>query len=335
MANTPFYAIPFSGILHAAILVDNVTHTLIGLGLARAGLAQRFGRGTTMILAVTSNLPDIDAACLPFGPLGFLWRRTFSHCLPGGVLLVLAATLLFRWRYPQLSFKTVLGLTSLGIAGHVFADLWNSYGVLLYWPFSARRVSCDWVFILDLAIWAILGLSLLAARLFRRHESWFSRGGLCLVAAYLGLCIIASCESRKLLSAQPVPDGAASPAFYLYPEPFGPGRFRGVARATHNYAIYQIWPFQKRVEILERLDIEEQNPMVAAARRSETGRRLDSFFSTPVWRLAADEQVAIVYGLGFRSKLFPARVPFVFRVAPDGDVRRAHFPYLLNPPMQP
>src|SRR4051812_16753353 len=129
--------------------MDNITHTLIGIGLARAGLAQRLGRGTTVILAVG--------------------RRTFTHVLPGGVILALAATIAFRRFYSQLSFRAIFGLTFLGIMAHVVADLWNSYGVVFYWPFSWRRVSLDWVFILDVVIWGLLGGTLVLALLLRRH----------------------------------------------------------------------------------------------------------------------------------------------------------------------
>ena len=307
-------------------LVDNLTHTLIGVGLARAGLAQRVGRGTTMILAVASNLPDVDVMCLAGGPLTFLWRRTLTHGLLGGFLLALVASFFFRRIYPHLSWFTVFGLTGLGIAGHEFADLWNSYGVVLYWPFSWQRLALAWVFILDLVIWAILGTTLAAGLLARRFEVWIWRGGLVLLTGYVGLCAAASCESERLLQTQLAREGVISTANLIYPEPLGPMRFRGVARVENHYAVYEIWPFQKGAALLERLEVEDQKPGVAVARRSEAGQRLDWFFSTAVWRAAPDGQTALVYGLGFRTKIFPDRVPFVFRVAPDGRVWRAHLP---------
>src|SRR5213080_2319218 len=155
--------------------MDNITHTLIGIGLAKTGLSRRLGRGTTLILAVSSNLPDLDGVCLAFGPLGFLWRRTVTHALPGGLWLALAASVIFRRIYPQLSWRTIFGLSALGIAAHILADLWNSYGVVLYWPFGWTRVSLDWIFILDVYIWAILVISLILALVLRRHSIWIWR----------------------------------------------------------------------------------------------------------------------------------------------------------------
>ena len=42
--------------------MDNLTHTLAGVAMARAGLADRWGRGTTLVMAIASNLPDVDIA---------------------------------------------------------------------------------------------------------------------------------------------------------------------------------------------------------------------------------------------------------------------------------
>lgn len=306
--------------------MDNLTHTLIGIGLARAGLAQRFGRGTTVILAVASNLPDVDVACLAGGPLAFLWRRTLTHGLLGGLVLAVAASLVFRRVYPHLSWKTVFGLTFLGIAGHVFADLWNAYGVVPYWPFLGARVSFDWLFIIDLMIWAILGGTLAASLLYRRREVWIWRAGLLGMAGYIGVCVSTSRMSEKLLRARLVSEGVSTEATFIYPEPFGPTRFRGVARAGDHYLVYEIRPFQKQMELVEQIEIETPGPVVAAARRSEAGRRLDGFFSTAVWRVAPDGQSALVYGLGFRTALLPARTSFVFQVTPEGRVWRSQLP---------
>ncbi|MBI4715240.1 MAG: hypothetical protein HY760_04780 [Nitrospirae bacterium] len=40
---------------------DTVTHTLIGVGLGNAFFRRRIGPPALVILAVASNLPDVDA----------------------------------------------------------------------------------------------------------------------------------------------------------------------------------------------------------------------------------------------------------------------------------
>ncbi len=307
--------------------MDNITHSLIGVGLAQTGLSQKLGRGTTMILAVASNLPDVDVACLAGGPLAFLWRRTPTHSLLGTVALCLVASWIFRKVYSNLSWRAVIGLTALGIAGHVFADLWNSYGVVLYWPFSWRRVDLSWIFIIDLAIWGVLALSLITAVTARRYKTMIWKGGIGALVLYIGICAAAHQKSKHLLQDRINQEGLTIQSLFLYPEPFGPGNFRGVAHGADGfYEIFLIRPFHGEVQKLERLEAEEKSPLVEAARLTEAGRKLDWFFSTAVWRSAPDGQAALVYGLGFRTNVLKNRAPFHFRVTPDGVVSRASAP---------
>jgi membrane-bound metal-dependent hydrolase YbcI (DUF457 family) len=304
--------------------MDNITHTLIGVGLAKAGLSQRYGRGTTLLLAIASNIPDIDVAVLfSSNPLAFLWRRTPTHSVLGASIIAVLLAAFFRWIYPNLSWRAVIGLSVLGIVGHVFADLWNSYGVVMFWPFSWRRVDLSWVFIIDLAIWGILVVSLIAGLVARAHQEAIWRVGLSVLAVYLGVCASARQLAHATLTEQATRDGLAPAAMYFYPEPFGPQRFRGVVQEPGRYSVYLIRPFQKKAELLEKIDATSPEPFVAAARASDAGRKLDSFFSTPVWRAASDGQAGEVYGLGFRSKVLDRRRPFYFRVTPEGQVEKS------------
>lgn len=297
--------------------LDNLTHTLIGIGLARAGLSQKFGRGTTLVLAVSSNLPDIDVFCLFGGsPMSFLWRRTFSHCLLGAAILVVIASLIFRRYYPNLSWPVVLGLTAFGVAGHIFCDLWNAYGVVLLWPFDGRRFSLNWIYIIDLMIWGILIASwaLSSARPKRTMRIW--QTGLAVLAMYVAICAWCSNTTLDLARAQ----SKSIAPIYVYPEPLGPQRFRAVVAETNVYEHYLAHPFEQKLVLLGKIVPEVKTPVVLAARKTEAGQRFDAFFSTPVWREAPNGKAANVYGLEFRSIVLNRGVPFVFRVTPEGQV---------------
>ncbi|MDB6059353.1 MAG: hypothetical protein JWO95_3197 [Verrucomicrobiales bacterium] len=299
--------------------MDNLTHTLIGIGIARAGLSQKLGRGTTVILAVASNLPDIDVACLMSGgPLAFLWRRTPTHSLLGAAILIVLATVVFRRYYPNLSASIIFGLTTLGVAGHVFADLWNAYGVVLFWPFDWRRVSLNWVYIIDLVIWGLLVASWAFSRARPQRTMRIWQTGLSLVAVYIGICAWCNNASANLARAET----HSTAPIYVYPEPFGPQRFRAVVQQTNVYAHFLAYPFQHKIESLGKIVPEVKSPVVEAARRTEPARRLDWFLSTPVWRESTDGQAATVYGLEFRSVVLRRGLPFTFRVTPDGQVSR-------------
>jgi membrane-bound metal-dependent hydrolase YbcI (DUF457 family) len=288
----------------------------MGMGIARAGLSQKLGRGTTLILAVSSNLPDIDVACLFGGPLAFLWRRTPTHSLLGATVLVLVATCLFRRYYPNLSWPVIFGLTALGVAGHLFADLWNAYGVVLFWPFDWRRVSLNWVYIIDIFIWGVLIVSWLVSGFWRSKTMRVWQIGLCMLGIYIGVCARCSQLSLELVRTR----APINNPIHIYPEPFGPQRFRVVLTTDDDYVHYLVHPFREEVKEVETLAIEKSTPIVAAARQTDAAHRLDSFFSTPVWRESSDHKAAVVFGMEFRSLVFNHGKPFVFRVTPEGQV---------------
>ena len=84
--------------------MDNVTHTLTGLALARAGL-NRFSVHATALLIISANAPDIDIVAALKGPLAYLEaHRGYTHCLLClpllALLSVLAVAAVFRRKLP-------------------------------------------------------------------------------------------------------------------------------------------------------------------------------------------------------------------------------------------
>ncbi|MET0280320.1 MAG: metal-dependent hydrolase [Steroidobacteraceae bacterium] len=175
--------------LNRWLLLDNLTHTLIGViageAVARCtrpsadGLAAQERRNLFVTLAaVASNLPDVDILWTLQGvrtdPLVYLLHhRGHTHTLLGclGLLLLLqASTLLWlRWRGRKASSRDrwMLGAVSaLGLLLHLGMDALNSYGVHPFWPFDNRWYYGDAVFIVEPLYWlaAIPGLFLLRTR---------------------------------------------------------------------------------------------------------------------------------------------------------------------------
>src|SRR6266511_3552719 len=76
--------------------LDNLTHTLFGLTLARTALG-RAGRGTTAALVIASNAPDVDIVATASGALTYLrWHRGPTHG-PIGLIGLGLATASFVW----------------------------------------------------------------------------------------------------------------------------------------------------------------------------------------------------------------------------------------------
>lgn len=109
---------------------------------------------------------------------------------------------------------------------------------------------------------------------------------------------------------------------YAYPEPFGPQHFRAVARVDEGYNHYLVFPIWGDGTVVEQVIAEQKTPTVEAARQTETAKRLDWFFGTPVWRESRDHEAANVFGMEFRSLVIKRGSPFLFRVTPQGQVSR-------------
>jgi inner membrane protein len=76
--------------------MDNLTHSLVGLAAAKAGL-ERLSPGATTLCVLAANSPDADIVTLIFaGRWAFLQHhRGISHSIVGAFALALALPLIF------------------------------------------------------------------------------------------------------------------------------------------------------------------------------------------------------------------------------------------------
>jgi inner membrane protein len=153
--------------------VDNLTHSLIGMAIGRAGL-NKLTPLATSTLVIANNLPDIDVGVFATNTLAMSFRRGWTHGVPAQLALpiLLTAAMLVYDRYRKKSSPgdrarpaQLLLLSYIGVLLHVFMDFSNSYGVRLLMPFSERWFYGDALYIVD--PWLLLSLGLgwwLAAR---------------------------------------------------------------------------------------------------------------------------------------------------------------------------
>src|SRR5712692_2481641 len=144
--------------------MDPVTHTLVGVAMANAFFRRRIGPESVPILAIASNLPDLDAVVhLTGNPAAVLMRRTFGHSLLLLPFWALLLALALRRFYPRPGARTLFGLCLLGAGVHLLFDLINSFGVVLLWPLSSWRPELALVFIIDFVLTGLVALPLLLA----------------------------------------------------------------------------------------------------------------------------------------------------------------------------
>ena len=167
--------------------MDNLTHSLIGAVMGQAGLKKKTGLAMPALI-IGANLPDVDAACFFWlegtEHLGF--RRGITHGPPAWVLLplVLAAILwgFDRWQTKRgkrpekrlpVSFKWLYILSFIGCLSHPVFDWFNVYGIRLLEPFSSQWFHGDTLFIIDVWLWGLLGLTTwLSLRSEKRGGNW-------------------------------------------------------------------------------------------------------------------------------------------------------------------
>jgi len=298
--------------------MDNLAHTLIGIGVARAGLSKRCGPGTTLTLAVASNLPDIDVLWTIWDPMDrFLLRRTHTHALVALPLLAALLAVAMRWRRPGRSWTVLFGLSALGIALHLLFDLVNSFGVVLLWPFTLRRFELESIFIIDLFIWGVM-IAPMAASRFLKSDAARTRAyqvAVVLLSAYVALCVAGHARAESLERQTLSRKHLDATALRVFPEPLGPHRFRAVARVGDDWTV-TLWNLLGGSgEPGGLVHTDESAPRVAELRATPAGRALGRFMAAPVWTLFPDGRVE-VYDLRFNSLVLPRAPAFVVEFLP-------------------
>ena len=290
--------------------MDNLAHTLIGIGVARSGLSRRFGPGTTATLALASNLPDLDVLWTIFDPWDrFMLRRTHTHALVA--LPVLAGLLAFamRRRYRDQPWTVLFGLSALGIALHLLFDLVNSFGVVLLWPFALRRFELASVFIIDLWIWLSMLAPIVAGRWLSEERRLLAyRLSVASLGVYLCVCLAGHARAEALVRDDLSRRNIHPRAVRVFPEPLGPQRFR-VAALTDDGWVVSLCSLLRGIERREVVPTMADAPRVAEVRAAPRGKALDWFMAAPVWTLRPDGGVE-VYDLRFASMVVPRSPTF-------------------------
>jgi len=220
--------------------MENLTHTLAGLMMARCGLAKTTARGAGMMM-LAANMPDLDTISWFGGTLTYIqYHRGYAHSLALAPVMALIPMLLVRagmsWR--------AYGASLLGVLSHLLLDWSNVYGVRLLLPFSNRWLHLDITDIVDPWIWAILLLALAApwlSGLVGREisgKSWrgAAEDGIKRNWAWFAILALLAFEATRFMAHQHALDvmnarlynGAVARRITALPATFSPLRWRGV-----------------------------------------------------------------------------------------------------------
>ena len=316
--------------------MDNLTHSLFGLTLARTPLG-RSGRGTTVAFLLASNAPDIDIVATAGGAASYLeWHRGPTHGLLGmvGLGLVVAAiawTSHHWWDRKTTAPAAPLGrlwiVSMIAIVCHVLMDLPTSYGTRPLSPFAWTWFAEDWMPIVDIYLLAILGAGLWFGRTRANAEASLAqdvRGrnasvALMLMMANYGVRAVAHheaiAEAPQIFGAQlPTPcSNAVPPGSLIDRWPRGNTRApgdRGEGRCLMEIAALPdaLSPFRWRLiaQLSTAYEVRTVNVVGGSRARSSDSRLLSVHYPnewTPAVMKAAESPIARVF-LGFSR--FPA-----------------------------
>ena len=148
--------------------MDNLTHSLVGLTAAKAGL-ERLSPGATFLCVIAANSPDVDVAILLFGDRWTYLQhhRGITHAIVGVIALAVLLPLIFHgvdrlWsayrKQPVTTKLRGLMIASLIVtATHPILDWTNNYGIRFLLPWNPQWFYLDLVYVVDPYMWLILG----------------------------------------------------------------------------------------------------------------------------------------------------------------------------------
>jgi inner membrane protein len=295
--------------------VDNLTHTLVGVALAQSGVS-RTSRGAAAAVVLASNLPDIDVLFALGGSAAYLdHHRDLTHSVVGAPILAIALAAILWLCLRGARFGGLLIASLVGVSGHVFLDLWTSYGTRVFSPFDHTFYAWDLAAVVDPIILLVLLLTVLLAR----RPALGARAatvGLGLVLAYVG--------ARAVLHQKAIDEAllrlpsTTVQRLVALPTPLDPFLWRIVADTGPSYWTGAV-ALNGATEPFRRRDKRGEDGLVTRVREESAVARVFLAFSAFPWlevESTSDGTAVTWRDLRFERR---GRDSFVARVIVGGD----------------
>lgn len=225
--------------------MDPITHALLGASCAQLLLSEK-NRYAWLAGGMAAMAPDLDvfirSASDPLRIL--LYHRHFTHALlfiPLGAALVTLVLMLFK-PFRSHWFTTFLAALT-GFATHGLLDACTTYGTLLYWPFSDKRVSWDIIAIIDPYITFPLFLGLVWTAVHRNIRGTVI--GLAVAGFFLSLNIFQHQRVYQAILAYAETRAWDITALRTFPKFASTTQWRGLGIVNHQLVLMDISAFLK------------------------------------------------------------------------------------------
>lgn len=280
--------------------MDNLTHSLVGLMLARCGLEARTKeRGFTAMMIVAANIPDIDAYSFFTTTADYLDdHRGYTHALAMAPVMALLPVAIVKGI--TRTRPTVYGwlCCTLVVLSHLLLDWTNVYGIRMMLPFSDKWLRLDITDIIDPILWGILLLGWAIPALLnlvtseigsrkstgpRRAWAWIALLG---VLAWEGARWSSHERALSTLNSLLYMDEPAKNV-YAFPQRFGILQWRGLVQGENFF--YEIpvdgsGNFNMRDATLEYTA--GKSRLIDAAKTTHTFQVFEKFNQVPLWTIS-------------------------------------------------
>lgn len=282
--------------------MDNLTHTLAGLMLARAG-CNRMCPHAAAILMLAANAPDADVVVrLAGSSLDYLnQHRGITHALVASPLVAAAVVgvvaAIARKRLPWL--KAIL-VAWLGVLSHLLFDWTNTYGIRLLLPFQPDWLHLDITNVVDIWIWGILLLAVAGPLLSKLVSSEIGakpgtgRGAaifaLSTLLIYQGARFVLHERAVQTLNSHNY-GGAPARRVAAFPHFGNPFEWLALVELDNGVSLQRInllFPYDPTAGTLYYPP--QQSAAVVTARGTETVRRFLEFAQFPFWQATPLDQ---------------------------------------------
>jgi len=302
--------------------MDPVTHAAAGLLLSQV-LPGPSRAWSTLAGLAFAFLPDIDYFLVYGDRLAFIrHHRGFTHSLWALPLFALLGAGLGRALGGPPWFLPIFFLGLAVLASHLLLDLATSYGTKILFPFSRKRFSLDWLFIIDPFL---TGLLLAGAAAALVPAAWARPAGafwLTAAGVYVLLCGLYHRQALNL--ARQVFRQPAAAAVAALPQPFSCRRWQLIA--ANNGEVQQSFVLLPYLAFLGfgpsweepsplRLPVNPGGRVPQVAYRPPLEMQVQVWSGLPASDLAGQPQAREILG----EYLKFARFPLLRRLKPQGD----------------
>ena len=278
--------------------LDNLTHTLTGLMMARAGINRKIP-SAGLLMMIAANAPDLDIVSGLGGTATYLnIHRGITHSLIAApVMAAIAVVIVALIRRRKLPWLSMWLAAIAGVLSHLLLDWTNAYGIRLLLPFSSEWLRLDTVYVVDVAIWAILLLGVAAPALGKLVSSEIgakpTRGtgwaifALATLSIYEAGRYVAHERALSILNAR-IYAGTAPVRVAAFAQSLAPWAWKGVIETSASYVVFYM-------DLRDDFDPSsgkeffkaEPSPRIEAAKHTREFDSLVRYSSFPLWKVTA------------------------------------------------